>query len=155
MGRNTSLYRDSFHPGGFEDMRDLLQVMEKMQATGGKLDKVINYYGGRLVWSAVGGVAGGLLGHGIGAGVGTGAGVVGPIVLNRYIGKLMSQRETANLVIQAMRTPANSAEGAFLNKALTSYLPRLAQIGADVANRSRKVDYLFPILFVRRIGPLF
>lgn len=138
MGRNTSLYRDSFAPGGFEDMRDLLQTMEKMQATGAKADKVINYYGGRLVWSAVGGVAGGLLGHGVGAGVGGGAGIVGPIVLNRYIGQLMSNRGTANLVIQAMRTPANSAEGQFLNKALTSYLPRLAQIGADVATIPEK-----------------
>ena len=64
--------------------------------------------------------AGGLLGHGyVGATVGAGAGI---ILGEKAISHLMSNPETAKLVIQAMKTPAGSEVSNVLSKVITNSL---------------------------------
>ncbi len=128
-GENASRYADAMPPETYSAVKDMLGSMKEMQKKT-VLDRIITYKQGRLVWGAGMGTLA-AFGHPLAAAVGE-----SPVILNSIMDRIMSNKETAQLVTAALRTSAKAPQADLINKALTVALPRLFLEGAGVDTTS-------------------
>lgn len=107
---------DSYKP--FNDF--LKEAQEQTKDTKGITDRLLHYSQGHLLWTVPGTIAAVAGGHETLGGLGAAAS--GFILTNKMLQNLMSNPDTAKLVVQAMKTPLKSGEATLLNQALTNSL---------------------------------
>jgi hypothetical protein len=95
--------------GHYDDFKNLAETLEKYK-TNPMADSIMKYEKSKLILSggamAFGGPAGKMIG--------------GFVLTDALLGKLMSNPQTAQMVIQALKTPITSPEGTILAKGLSN-----------------------------------
>jgi hypothetical protein len=117
-GKNKEIYDEVFleNPEALAKFKDLVGEIGKQQEGHGVSDAVLRWSKGHLMWSLPL-AATGIVHPTVGA-MGAGASTV--IMSNHILGRLMSNPETANLVVQAMRTSGTAPEAGIISHVLTN-----------------------------------
>lgn len=125
-GKNKEIYSEALSPETQSHFRDLLNEVKAQETGHGTSDALLKMSKNGWVWSLAGFSP---LMHATGLG-GLVAGTAGGIRLsNAAVTKLISNPETAKLVVQAMRTGVKAPEAGLLQRALSGAF----KVGADVA----------------------
>jgi hypothetical protein len=107
-GKKEEIYKEAML-GHYDDFKNLAETLEKYK-TNPMADSIMKYEKSKLILSggamAFGGPAGKMIG--------------GFVLTDALLGKLMSNPQTAQMVIQALKTPITSPEGTILAKGLSN-----------------------------------
>src|ERR1043166_369837 len=121
-GKKEEIYKEAML-GHYDDFKNLAETLEKYK-TNPMADSIMKYEKSKLILSggamAFGGPAGKMIG--------------GFVLTDALLGKLMSNPQTAQMVIQALKTPITSPEGTILAKGLAN----LVRAGGAVATVPEK-----------------
>lgn len=136
-GDNSDIYKEAITPETRGTLGQLLTQMKDAKANP-SVDKLLNMSPqGKLFFSSAGAYAGSRLGGEAGAIAGelaTGGVLGGAMLSNAMFKKLLSNPETAKLMIQAMKTKAGTQEADLIQKALTA-ATRGAVAGAQTPDK--------------------
>jgi hypothetical protein len=127
-GPKSEIYREAISPPTLGKFQELMSEIEAQKAGHGISDRMLNWSKGHLAWS-IPLAASSMGGHSLIGGMGALA--TGSILTNSALGKIMSNPETAALVVKAMRTSTSSPEAPFIAKALAN-----AVRGGEVVSES-------------------
>jgi hypothetical protein len=116
-GPKGEIYREAISGPTLGKFQELMSEIEAQKAGHGISDRMLNWSKGHLAWS-IPLAASGLGGHSLIGGMGALA--TGSILTNSALGKIMSNPQTAALVVKAMRTSTSSPEAPFIAKALAN-----------------------------------
>ena len=113
-GKKSEIYSEAISPQTLSDFKDMVNEIHSQQAGHGISDAIIKYSKGRLLWAS------GLFGGIHGAFTLPGIAAAGTTVTNSMLARAMQNPETAQIVVQALRTPANSPQAQMLSQSLAS-----------------------------------
>jgi len=113
-GKKSEIYSEAISPQTLSDFKDMVNEIHSQQAGHGISDAIIKYSKGRLLWAS------GLFGGIHGAFTLPGIAAAGTTVTNSMLARAMQNPETAQIVVQALRTPVNSPQAQMLSQSLAS-----------------------------------
>lgn len=113
MGK-SEVYKEAIGSEGMKRFEGFLNELQHQQRNP-KFDYLLNYASGKLSFALTGALLGGPIGTTVAAGGGL-------ALTNKILAKLMTNEETARLVVEAMRTPAGTPKANFILHAIGGLL---------------------------------
>lgn len=115
-GPKAEIYKEAISPAAYNDFKNMVNEIHAQQSGHSISDALVHYSKGRLLWMgsalAGGGIHGSLALPGVAAG--------GITITNSMLTKAMANPDTAQIVVQALRTPASSPQARVIGQALSS-----------------------------------
>lgn len=116
-GDRSDVYSEAIGADTRGKLGEALSLLQK-QKNSPTMDRLLHYSAGKLVLAAPAIALGGHFGGSIGAGVGGAAAAV--TLTDKMLSKLMSNPETADLVLQALKTPTGAPESGFVHQLVSN-----------------------------------